>query len=209
MSLEMPSDSVKTIIKNIQRNGIPAFEDRRFRNSAFLPQAQRTLPFKVKVSFEGEWVNIDLGTAEQKLRIPRNNTLQFRTLLLTMVNSGILSTKQASKHLELSDVQTRTLAKKLQEKDIHGLVDQRQGQKRDYVFNLDIKAEMIQQYIANLVNNKKTSSQALSKDLKERCNLDLSSRTIRFHIEKTGLLKIKNSLPGLIDRLKKTQKANR
>jgi len=206
--LGMPTDSVKTIIKNIHQNGIPAFEDRRFRKSTFLPQAQQILPLQVKVTFEGAWINIDLGKEGEKLRIPRNNKFQFRTLLLTMLNSGILSTKQVSEYLELSDVQTRSLAKNLQEKDIRSLLDQRQGQKKAYVFNLEAKTEMIQQYIANLVNKKRTSSQALSEDLKERCNLDLPSRTIRLHIEKMGLSQIKNSLPELIDSLKKTQKAN-
>jgi hypothetical protein len=68
---------------------------------------------------------------------------------------------------------------------------------------------MIQQYIANLVSKKRTSSQVLSEDIKERCNLDLSSRTIRLHIDKLGLSKIKKTLPELIDSLKKTQKSNR
>jgi hypothetical protein len=206
--IEMPTDSVKTILKNIHHNGIPALEDRRFRNSSFLPQAQQILPLKVTVTLEGEWINIGFGKDDQKLRIPRNNTLQFRTLLLTMFNSSLLSTKQAAEHLELSVVQTRTLAKTLQEKDIGSLVDQRQGQKKDYVFNSEVKSEMIQQYIANLVSHRDVSSQKLSDDLKERCNLNLPSRTIRVHIDKLGLKGIKKSLPGLIDTLKKTQKAN-
>lgn len=207
--IEVPPDSVKTTIKNIHHNGIPAFEDRRFRNSAFLPKAQQTLPLKVKVTFEGEWINIVFGKEEQKLRISRNNKLQYRTLLLTMLNSGLLSTKQTSAYLELSEVQTRTLAKDLQEKDISSILDKRQGQKKDYVFNLETKAEMIQQYIANLLNKKKTASQTLSNDLKERCNLNLSSRTIRLHINKMGFSKIKKTLPALIDTIKKTQKSNR
>jgi hypothetical protein len=68
---------------------------------------------------------------------------------------------------------------------------------------------MIQQYIANLVNRQKTSSQALSEDLKQRCDLNLSPRTIRLHIEQLGLSKIKKTLPELIDSFKKTQKSDR
>lgn len=207
--IEVPPDTVKTIIKNIHRNGIPAFEDRRYRHSAFLPQAQKTLPFKVNVTLEGEWINIDWGEKEQKLKIPRSNKLQFRTLLLTMFNSGLLSTKQTSEYLELSDVQTRTLAKDLQEKDIGSILDKRQGQKKDYVFTPEIKAEVIQQYSANAAVNKKTSSMALAEDLKARCGLNLSPRTIRLYIEKLGLSKIKQTLPELIDTIKKTQKSNR
>jgi len=206
--IEMPSESTKTIIKNIHKNGIPAFEDRRFHNSEFLPQVPQKDRSKVIIIVENEKVNICFGKDGQKLRVPQTNKIQFRTLLLTMLNSGLLSTKQASEYLKLSTVQIRSLAKELQEKDICCLLDKRQGQKKDYVFNPEIKAEMIQQYIANLVNKKKTSSQALSEDLKERCDIDLPSRTIRFHIEKLGLSKIKKSLPKLIDGLKKTQRGD-
>ena len=205
--IEMPTDSVKTIIKNIHHNGIPAFEDRRFRNSEFLPQTPQKHPLIVNVTIEKEWMNIGIGKEGQKLKIPRNNKLQFRTLLLTMLNSDLLSIKQVSEYLKLSIVQTRTLAKKLQEKDIFSLLDQRQGQKKDYVFDLETKAEMIQQYIVNLVIHRNVSSQRLSEDLKKRCDLDLSSRTIRFHINKLGLSKIKKTLPELINSLKKNSES--
>jgi hypothetical protein len=124
--VEMPTNSVKTIIKNINHNGIPAFEDRRFSNSTFLPRVQEVLPLEVNLTFEEKWINIDLGKESKKLRLPASNTLQFRTLLLTMLNSGLLSTSQTAEYLELSTVQTRDLAKKMQEKDVGSLLDQKQ-----------------------------------------------------------------------------------
>jgi hypothetical protein len=202
----MPADSARTIIKNIHKNGIPAFEDRRFHTSTFLPQAQQSNQLKIDIQSEEEGICIGFGDDTQKVRIPGNNPLQLRALLLTLVNSELLSIQQASEHLQLSTVQTRTLAKKIQEEDVGCLMDKRKGHIKEYVFDSEIKAEMIQQYIANLVNNKKTSSQALSEDLKERCHIDLSSRTIRFHVEKMGLSKIRKSLPHLIDRFKKNSK---
>lgn len=200
---EMPTDSTKTIIKNIHNNGIPAFEDRRFHTSAFLPQAQQKESLLIDIVSKEEETNIGFGNYKQKLRIPRNNKFQLRALLLTMFNSGLLSIQQTSEHIQLSTVQTRALAKKLQEKDIGSLLDQRKGQTKEYIVNSEAKAEMSQQYIANLVNNKNISSRALSEDLKERCDLDLPSRTIRLHIAKMGLSKIKKSLPELIDSFKK------
>jgi hypothetical protein len=203
--VEMPTNSTKTIIKNIHNNGIPAFEDRRFNTSAFLPQAHQRETLKVTISRKEDWVNIGFGNDNmQKLKIPKNNKLQLRALLLTMFNSGLLSIQQTSEYLELSTVQTRALAKSTEEKDIGCLLDQRKGQKKEYRFDSETRAETIQQYIANLVNNKSTSSEALSNDLKKRCSLKLSPRTIRLHIAKMGLSKIRTTLPELVGSIKKS-----
>lgn len=202
---EVPLNSVKTTIKNIHNNGIIAFEDRRFRNSTFLPQ-QEPIPFKANVKLEGEWISINLGQDNRKIKIPQKNKLQLRTILLTLLNAGLLSTKETSLHLQLSDVQTRILAKRLEENDIDSLQDHRQGQKKEYVVSPEIKTELIQQFVANVVSHRNASSQKLADDLKQRCNFDLSSRTIRFHLEKSGLSGIKRTLPVLIDGLKKNSK---
>ena len=205
---DMPIESVKTVIRNLHTNGIGAFEDRRRSHSTFLPLKEQKTPFNINVILEEEWICIEFGDKERVLRIPRNNKLQVRTLLLTMLNSGLLSMKETSELLELSTAQTRALLRRLYKEDIYSLLDQRQGQKKDYVITPEIKAEMIQQYIINLVAGEKGSGQALSEKLKERCNLDLSPRTLRFHVDKLGLSKIKQTLPKLIESLKKTQTDN-
>jgi len=201
--LNMPTETVKTIIKNLHHSGIPALEDRRYSTSSFLPKEKKVKTFKVKTS--QEWIHIDLG-AEQKLKIPLNNKLQARTILLTLLSSGLLSTKQVAELIGLSNVQTKVIAKKLEREDISSLLDKRQGQKKDYVIDSEIKAELIQQFAVNAAIKRNNSSQALADDLNKRCNFDLSSRTIRYHIEKLGLSKIKQTLPKLIDTLKKNSK---
>ncbi len=206
---DMPIESVKTVIRNLHNNGISALEDRRRSHSTFLPLKEQKTPLNINVILEEEWIFIEFADKQQALKIPWNNRLQVRTLLLTMLNSGLLSMKETSELLELSTTQTRVLVERLHKQDIYGLLDQRQGQKKDYVITPEIKAEMIQQYIANLVAGEKRSGQALSEKLKERCNLDLSPRTIRFHVDKMGLSKIKQTLPKLIESLKKTQTDNK
>ncbi|MBL7092506.1 hypothetical protein ISS22_00900, partial [candidate division KSB1 bacterium] len=49
----------------------------------------------------------------------------------------------------------------------------------------------------------KTTGKALAQQLKNQCQLDVSGRTIRYHIEKLGLNKIKKSLPKMYNELKK------
>ncbi len=206
---DMPIESVKTVIRNLHNNGIGALEDRRRSHSAFLPLKEQKTQLNINVISEEQWICIEFADKQQALKIPRNNRLQVRTLLLTMLNSGLLSMKETSELLELSRAQTRVLVERLHKEDIYSLLDQRQGQKKDYVITPQIKAEMIQQYIANLVAGEKRSGQALSEKLKKRCNLDLSPRTIRFHVDKLGLSKIKQTLPKLIESLKKTQTDNK
>ena len=87
------------------------------------------------------------------------------------------------------------------------LLDDRQGQIQDYVFTPETKAEVIQQFSVNAAVKTKTSSKALAEDIKARCDLDLSPRTIRLHIEKLGLSKIRQTLPKLIETFKKNSKA--
>ncbi len=200
---DMPIETVKTVIRNLHNNGIGALEDRRRRHSVFLPLKEQKATSNIKVNSEEEWICIEFAEKQQELKIPRNNRLQVRTLLLTMLNSGLLSIKETSELLELSTAQTRVLSERLHKQDIYSLLDKRQGQKKDYVITPEIKAEIIQQYIVNLAGGEKRSGRVLSEKLKERCNLDLSPRTIRFHVKKLGLSGIKQRLPKLIESFKK------
>ena len=63
--------------------------------------------------------------------------LQARTILLTLLSSGLLSTKQVAELIGLSNVQTKAIAKNLEREDISSLLDKRQGQKKDYVIDFE------------------------------------------------------------------------
>ena len=204
--LEMPTESAKTLLKNIHHNGIPAFEDRRYSRSNFLPQPVTEQSSKITTTSDKKHIWIDFGIEQKKLKIPLCNKFQLRTVLLTMLDSRLLTTKQIAGLIELSSAQTRVIAKALDENDVYGLLDQRQGQQKDYIFTPETKAEVIQQFSANAAVKKKISSKELAKDIKARCGLDLSPRTIRFHIEKLGLSKIRQTLPEIIKSFKKNSK---
>ena len=96
------------------------------------------------------------------------------------------------------------LSQGLQKGDVHALIDKRQGQKRDYLFTPEIKAELVQQFAANAVTGKPISSRVISEQINERCNLKLPDRSIRLHMKKLGLPNIAKSLPALVETLKKT-----
>ncbi len=202
--IETPSESVKTTIRNLHIKGIPAFEDRRRKKSTFLQQKIVETSVENKIYYEKEFLFIEIGSEQNKIKIHCDNKMQIRVLLLTMLNSGMISNKQASEIIKLSKTQTSILSKKIKTNDINILLDNRHGQAKDYKVTSEIKGELIQQFTINAAAGKKNSSDKLSDDLNKRCNINLPARTIRYHIKKLGLSKIRKTLPNFITALKKT-----
>jgi hypothetical protein len=66
-----------------------------------------------------------------------------------------------------------------------------------------VKAELIQQFAAEVITSGWTSSAALSEKLKERCSIVIPDRTVRHHLSRMGLGSIKRSLPQLVAAVKK------
>jgi len=202
-NLNIPPGSIRSIIRALFNGGISALEDRRYCASAFLPhKEEKTISVDVKRNAN----NFVVGFGSLELTIPRKNTIQAKTVLLTLVNNGLISVRVASETLDFSAEHIRILANRLKMEDTNAFLDKRQGQQKDYVFTQAIKSEIIQQFSANAAVKKKTSSSALAEDIKNRCGLELSPRTIRSYIDKSGLSKIKNTLPAIIKSFKKNSK---
>lgn len=205
--LNLPYDTFKSFSERMEQDGISALIDRRLKQKA-IPEINPPKSPKGHVDFTPDFLTIYFGIENQSLTIPANNTIQIRTVVLTMLKNNFIDISTASQALNCHASHVQRLNRRLHNDDATIFNDKRQGQKKDYVFDSEIKAEMIQQFVANLVIHRNVSSEKLSKDLKDRCDIDLPSRTIRYHIEKLGLSKIRKSLPELIDSLKKTQRSN-
>jgi hypothetical protein len=203
--LKVPHDTIKSVIDRVATEGLPAFEDRRRTASTFVAQSAM-LTEESKLVVEDELVTVYFG-GERKIRIPRRNKFQCRTVLLTMLDSGVLGKEIVAEALELSTERTRKLKTALFKNDVHAVMDQRRGQQVHYRITSEIQAELIQQYVLNLNSRTSTSSQQLSKDLHQRCELELSPRTIRLHVVRMGLENLRISLPHLLQDLKKTLEA--
>jgi hypothetical protein len=204
-SLGIPPDTAKSIIKAVEKKGLSAFEDRRHRTSVFLPPAPTPLA-PVTLSVNKEHVVVDFGAEDRCLRIPRQNELQVRTVLLSLCNSGMLAHRQVAQVIGLTPAYTATLARQLASEDVPSLVDKREGQKSDYSITPEVKAELVQQFAVHVLARARTSGRAISDELQKRCELTIPPRTVRYHLERMGLAKIKHSLPKLVDAVKKTSK---
>lgn len=204
-SQNLSYDTFKSFTQRIEKEGLSAFFDKRYRATPTIKQKSIT---KAQAGFHDDYLIINLGITGTSLKIPANNSIQIKTILLSLYENNLLDKQIVSDLLGYSPIYIQRLNKKLQNNDVAIFIDKREGQKMDYVVTPEIKAEIIQQFVANTAACKKTSSQTLSEDLKERCNIDLPARTIRLHIKKLGLSKIKPTLPPLIELIKKTQKNN-
>jgi transposase len=203
-TLGIPPDTAKSIIKAVNRDGLRALEDRRHKSSALLPKQGSTKPPPITLREDNEHLAVDLGVAERSVKLNRQDPLQMKTVLLSMSNSGLLSTRQVAEAIGLTPSHTATLARGLREQGARSLADQRQGQKEDFVVTSSVKAELIQQFAVDVITSGRTSSTALSEKLKERCGIVIPDRTIRHHLSRLGLSSIKRSLPQLVAAVKKT-----
>ncbi len=199
----MPEESVKTALRVLLRDGFQAFIDRRKSKMISIPKIS-TNTKRVTIRIEGDWIIIDFDSNEENLRIPSADKIQVRTVLLSLMNSDMLSTQEVASVLEISDAHCRKLAKKLECDDVEeSLIDKRRGQMYDFRFGPVQKAEIIQQFAARTVTGQSISSEVLTELVNKQTYSNLSPRTVRWHINKLGLLQIKTSLPELVDTLKK------
>ena len=204
-ALDIPTETAKSIIKATEKNGLPALEDRRHRISTFLPPAPTPMA-PIALSVSEEHVVVDFGAEDRRLQIPRQNERQVRTVLLSLCNSGLLSQRQVADVIGLTPAHTGTLARRLANEGLCSLIDKRQGQKSDYRITPEVKAELVQQFAIDVIAHGKTSGEAISAELQDRCQITVPARTVRHHLARMGLPRIRQSLPQLLAAVKKTSK---
>ena len=202
-SLSIPAETAKSIIKAVNRDGLGALEDRRRRFSTFLPKAPPEPP-PITLREQEDHIAVDLGVRGRHLKLSRQDSLQLKTVLLSMFNNGLLSKQEVAEAIKLTPSHTATLARRLDEEGALSLVDRRQGQKQEYRVTAPVKAELVQQFAVDIITSGQTSGSKISAELKERCNISLPARTVRHHLAQMGLREIKQSLPQLLAVVKKT-----
>jgi deoxycytidylate deaminase len=202
--VEMPEQSGKTTISRVMRDGMPAFRDRRQSAKAYelQPPPQE---HQASVLIEGDCCAITFGNMNHRLEIPQSHRVHLRSVLLSLLQANLLSIHTVSSALGITVVHCRELSAKLVNNGVtEVLVDKRKGQKQDFRVDLSVKAELIQHFAARAVTGHSISSQALTDVINDSQKTTISPRTIRWHMSKLGLMKIKKTLPKLVETLKKT-----
>ena len=195
--LGLPTETVKSFIKTITRDGLGALEDRRRKTSTFIPNTHPKLQ-SIALNQHGQFLIIDFGGQDRQLKLNQHDPLQMRTVLLSMMNSNLLTKQQVADIIGLTPTRTAALARQIMQDGTLCLTDKRRGQKQDYRFTPEMKAELIQQFTLDVITGETTSSTSISEQLEQRCQITIPPRTIRHHLGKLGLPKIKHSLLQLV-----------
>jgi len=202
--VEMPKESGKTMINRVLRDGILAFHDRRQSVKAYELQSLQSQDPQISLLIEDECCIITFGGANQWLRTPLSHRVHLRSVLLSLFQANLLSVQTVSSTLGITAAHCRELSAKLANDGVtEVLIDKRKGQKQDFLVDLSVKAELIQHFAARAVTGHSTSSQTLTKLINDAKKTVISSRTIRWHMNKLGLMMIKKTLPDLFEALKK------
>lgn len=201
-TINMPLGSLKSLLLSINRRGLAGIEDQRKKTSTFKP-FKTIYDITTTLVSENSGVSINFEPGNLTIYIPDSNPVQKKVVLLSLLSSKFLNKKEVGDILNLSVDRTGKLARKLQCEDVKSILDNRQGQKQNYVFKPEIKGELIQQFVLELVNNNPTSAQQIANNLKERCNFSLSPRSILNHMNNLGLSQIKTSLLSNLTDIKK------
>ena len=203
----IPEESGKTVIKRVSKGGLPALGDRR--QSAKIYEHQLSQPairsLQVSVITEGDSCLITFFDSERQIKILRRNRVHLRSVILTLLQAGLISVQTASGTLGITAAHCHNLSEKLLNEDVtEVLLDKRKGQTNDLLFNPQVKAELVQQFVARSIAGYSVSGKALAEAVNDNQQTVISARTVRWHMKKLGLMEIKNSLPKLVKSLKKT-----
>lgn len=200
--LSMPPGTIRSLIRNFSHNGSAALLDRRTKT--LLPKAEPdSKQAEPTISSDNETLKIQLAGDLPAIIIPETNSVQIKVVLLSLLNSQILKCSEVASAIGLSEDRTLKLARKLAQSDVESIIDQRRGQQVDFRFTPQLKSELIQQFVIDIVTEGSTSGKQLAKHLEERCQITLSSRSILHHLSKLGLRNIMSSLPELLEEAKK------
>jgi len=199
--LDMPAGSVRSLVLALHQRGLPALEDQRTKTSSF--KAHAPVAVRPVLECQESCLRVCLGIGEQVVDIPNSNVVQKRVVLLTLLQNGLLERSEVAEALGLSSDRTGRLARTLQLEDVEAILDHRQGQQKDWRFTSEVKAELIQQFVLDTVKHGQVTGEQLAQHLNERCQLELSPRSILHHVSALGLSLIKSSLPEHLGDLKK------
>ncbi len=203
--IEIPEGSGKTTVNRVMQDGICALEDRRQSVKRSVPVLSPPQDYKASVLIQDGYCIISLGgDMDHQLKINKNHRVHLRSVLLSLFKANLLSIDIVSSTLEISVAYCKELATKLEEDGAtNTLVEKRKGPKEPFCVDSSIKTELIENFAARAVTGHSISSQALADVINDSQNTKISSRTISWHMNKLGLMKIKKSLPQLVETLKK------
>ncbi len=201
---------IKTLVQDITQNGVERFFDgRRKSNFRVRNRSDRDTPAVKYLDNDDNYVKFQI-TGKVSLKIGKTDTLGKRLITLLFTKEKLMTQKDAAKILGCRRLAIQQNLQRLRKSGSRGILDNRQGQKSDYKFGIDVKGEIIKSFISSIFEGKTPTKTTVSKHLNEKFSNDYSERATALHLKKLGLtdnkyeliLEIVRRTNGKIDSMK-------
>ena len=206
--LSIPKGTLLCFFTRFSKNGLFAFSDGRRKNGDAIPEQVESGNVSCGIEMSNGDLCMEFGSTRTVLHIPDTDELRRKVVLLTFLESGLVSCGEVARALGISVRHVGNLLRKFKDKGASSLLDQRQGQRHDYVYTPELKSELILQFVVNASEGKKTSGQAIVSAIQERKQIVLSDRSVRHHVSRLGLNMIAGKITETVSSQKKTRRSN-
>jgi len=182
---------LKTFIKDVCQNGVQRFLDKRKKAAYSIPPKDFPVAAPPKTTVEYS----DIGenhvqfklTGPISLRLHKDDIIGKKLLSLLFLDAGLLRQKDVANLLDCRRLSVYKNHQKFNSLGTKGLLDNREGQKRDYKVDSEVKGEIIKEYLLSIFSNEVPTKTTISNSLKERFSKDYSERSVASHLKKLGL----------------------
>ncbi len=194
---------IKTIVQDLNKNGIERFIDKRKKEN--YPNLKKT-PEKspapqIDYIEDGEEHDEFKLDGPITLKIKKNDVIGKKILTLFFVNVDLLKKTEAAEILNCKRLAVHRNLKKFRTVGTKGLFDNRKGQKKDYKYDSNIKAEIIKQYLLKIIKNEKPTKTKIRAGLADKFSKEYSERAVALHLKNLGLTDNKKGIRSEIVQL--------
>jgi len=186
---------IKTLIKDVNKNGLKRFWDNRKSNNASSKSDVRkdSEPIVTCCEFVDDHILFN-ATGKLSFKIKKDDIIAKKLLTFLFLESNIIKQQEASEILGCRRLAISQNLQKFRQLGSQGLIDNRQGQKSDYKFDSEVKAEIIKQYFLNILNHKIPTKTNICNSLSEKFSYNYSERATALHLKRMGLTDNKNEI---------------
>ena len=192
-SLGFSTAGLKSLVDQVLKDGVARFLDRRKKQS--YPSIARAEPAKpqLEIGLEEGFVEVKLS-GPCKLTVKDGDRLGRKILAMMLIDSGLISQRKGARLIGCKPLAVSKNLQLYRQEGSRALVDRRVGQRRDYKFTTSIKGELIYAFTMDILKECRTSQGTITSYLEKTFNRPFSTRTVSYHLAKSGLNDIKKRL---------------
>jgi len=199
---------LKTLVQQINTNGIDRFKDRRRKNeNNDLVSSENTETDSTVIRYskqDKDYLKLEIE-GNIKIKVQQNDILGIKILTLLLMEAGLLKQKEVANILDCQRLTVRNNFLKFQTSGAKGLIDNRSGQTKNYKFDMRVIFEIIKKFISCAFDMIIPSKTIINKHLNEIFPQNFSERATALHIKELGLTDHKKELFAEIVRLTNEQ----